>query len=82
MIGGDIVGKTSSAVKSRWNAKTYDQVPVRVPKGCKRIIESAASAAGESVNGYIQRAILERMGMDTWPTDTPGETQHLPQGGK
>lgn len=62
------MGKTSSAVKNRYNAKAYDQLPVRVPKGQKATVEAAAAALGESVNGYIQRAILDRLGLRDWPT--------------
>jgi len=61
------MGKTSSAVKNRYNAKVYDQLPIRIPKGHKSTVESAAAAAGESVNGYVQRAILDRMGLKDWP---------------
>ncbi len=61
------MGKTSSAVKNRYNAKVYDQLPIRIPKGHKSTVESAATAAGESVNGYVQRAILDRMGLEDWP---------------
>ena len=55
------MGKTSSAVKNRWNAKNYDDIRVRVPKGQKDIIKSAADAAGLSLNAFIQQAIEERM---------------------
>lgn len=61
------MGKTSSAVKNRYNAKVYDQLPIRIPKGHKATVESAAAAAGESVNGYVQRAILNRLGLEDWP---------------
>ena len=61
------MGKTSSAVKNRYNAKVYDQLPIRIPKGHKSTVESAAAAVGESVNGYVQRAILDRLGLEDWP---------------
>ena len=61
------MGKTSSAVKNRYNAKAYDQLPFRVPKGHKATVEAAAAAAGESVNGYVTRAILDRLGLKEWP---------------
>lgn len=46
-------GKTSSAVKNRYNAKAYDQIPLRVKKGEKEIIQKRAEKLGKSVNGYI-----------------------------
>lgn len=61
------MGKTSSAVKNRYNAKAYDQLPIRIPKGQKATIQAAAEAAGESVNEFTQKAILARMGLETWP---------------
>ncbi len=61
------MGKTSSAVKNRYNAKAYDQLPIRLPKGQKATVEAAAAAVGESVNLYTQRALLARMGLKDWP---------------
>lgn len=59
------MGKTSSAVKDRWNAKAYDEIKVRVPKGQKAVIQEHAASQEESVNGFIQRAIKETMERDT-----------------
>ena len=64
------MGKTSSAVKNRYNAKAYDQLPIRIPKGQKATVEAAAKEAGESVNLYTQRALLSRMGLSEWPETT------------
>ena len=61
------MGKTSSTVKNRYNAKAYDQLPIRIPKGQKATVEAAASVSGESVNGFVQRAILDRIGLQDWP---------------
>lgn len=58
------MGKTSSAVKDRYNAKTYDEIKIRVPKGQKDLIQAHAEAQGESTNGFINRAILETMERD------------------
>ena len=58
-----ILGKTSSAVKNRYNAKAYDQLPVRVPKGRKADIDAYAKARGESVNGLINNFLRESLGM-------------------
>lgn len=45
----------------------YDRVEIKVPKGQKATIEAAAANASESVNQYVQRAILTRMGLNEWP---------------
>ena len=58
------MGKTSSAVKDRYNAKTYDEIKVRVQKGEKDLIQAHAEAHGESTNGFINRAISETIERD------------------
>lgn len=58
------MGKTSSAVKDRYNAKAYDEIKIRVYKGQKELIQQYATAHGESVNAFITRAIQETMERD------------------
>ena len=58
------MGKTSNAVKDRYNAKAYDDIRLRVPKGEKERIQAFAEANGETVNGFINRLIMEAMGVD------------------
>ena len=58
------MGKTSSAVKDRYNAKAYDEIKLRVEKGQKEAIKAHAEAQGESVNGFINRAIAETIERD------------------
>ena len=55
------MGKTSSAVKNRYNAKAYDQLPIRVPKGRKAEIEAYAQGRGESVNGLVNLLLREAL---------------------
>ena len=55
------MGKTSSAVKDRYNAKAYDSITVRVPKGYKATIQAKADAAGQSLNAYIKESIDRRI---------------------
>jgi uncharacterized protein (DUF1778 family) len=58
------MGKTSAAVKNRYNDKAYDRINLTVYKGEKAIIAEHAQETGESVNGFIQRAIRETMERD------------------
>ena len=58
------MGKTSNAVKDRYNAKAYDDIRLRVPHGQKEKIQAFAEAGGETVNGFINRLIMEAMGVD------------------
>jgi len=65
-FGGDIVGgKTSAAAHNRYNAKAYDRINLMVRKGNKDVIKTHAASMGESVNGFINRAIAEAMARDT-----------------
>ena len=55
------MGKTSSAVKNRYNEKAYDRIGIVVPKGQKEEIKAAADKKGVSVNRFICDAIAEAM---------------------
>lgn len=48
-----MLAKTSNAVKDRWNAKSYDDLRIRIPKGRKADVEAYAKEHGESVNGLV-----------------------------
>lgn len=67
------MGKTSAAVKNRYAAKAYDRINLIVKKGQKQVIQQHAEKTGESVNGFINRAIEEAMQRDQ---------QQLPNGGQ
>lgn len=49
----------------KYNAKTYEEIKVRVHKGQKEVIKAHADKQGESVNGFVNRAIDETMQRDT-----------------
>lgn len=55
-------GKNSYESIKRYEDKAYDKVLVRMPKGRKGEIQTFAAQTGESVNGFINRAIGEAMG--------------------
>lgn len=57
-------GKTSAASHNRYIAKAYDRINLTVPKGRKDSIQAHATARGESVNGFIGRAITHEMERD------------------
>lgn len=59
------VSKKQQACVARYSAKNYDQFLVRVKKGRKDEIQAHAEARGESVNGFVSRAIAETMGRDS-----------------
>ena len=53
------MGKTSSAVKNRYNAKAYDQIMVRLPKGMKEQFQELCAANGDSMNNVLAQAAKE-----------------------
>ena len=55
------MGRTSSASKNKYNDKAYDRLYVVVAKGLKEKIAKHAAARGESLNGFINRAIADLM---------------------
>lgn len=57
-------GKTSAASINKYIAKAYDRVNLTLPKGQKEVVQAHATARGESVNGFIGRAIVETMERD------------------
>ena len=59
------MGKTSSAVKDRYNKKAYDRFLLTVRKGQKDEIQQYAESIGMSLNGFIIQAIEEAMKKDT-----------------
>ena len=48
----------------KWDAANLDRVSIAMPKGQEDIIKAHAEARGESVNGFINRAIDETMDRD------------------
>lgn len=49
------------------NKERYDRLNILVPKGQKAVIEDFAKQANESINQYTNKALLDRMGYNTWP---------------
>lgn len=57
-------GKNSYESIKRYQDKAYDKILIRLSKGQKDTIQAHAQAQGESVNGFIGRAINEAMERD------------------
>ena len=65
----NIIAKRESPIYTRningnYVKNNYDRINVTFPKGQKEVITAAAEAAGESVNGYIKKAVEQRMQRD------------------
>lgn len=56
--------KAQQKAVSKYMKENYDEIKVRVEKGRKDMIKAHAENHGESVNGFINRAIDEAMERD------------------
>ena len=61
------ISDKKKASNKKWDAANLDRMSYTLPKGQKATVQAAATAAGESVNEYTQRALLARMGLKMWP---------------
>lgn len=57
-----MAGKTE--YKNTWQRENVDRVNLTMAKGQKDMIKAHAEAQGESVNAFINRAILEAVERD------------------
>ena len=48
----------------KWDAANLDRISIALPKGQKDIIKAHAESMGESVNGFISRAIENQIEQD------------------
>ena len=58
------VPKANQRAVNKYVKNNYDRINVTMPKGKKADIQSHAAAQGESVNGFINRAIDHEMERD------------------
>lgn len=70
------MGKASTRAQNRYIAKAYDRINLTVPKGKKETIQAHAETQGESVNGFINRAIDNQISQDRrkGPSEAPEST--------
>lgn len=74
------MGKASTRAQNKYIAKAYDRINLTVPKGKKDTIQAHAEAQGESVNGFINRAIDHQISQDR--DKGPQEALQGPSGGE
>lgn len=61
------MGTAQTRASNKWNTKAYDRVNLILKKEVsptKEEVQTAADAAGESLNAFIVNAIKQRMGID------------------
>ena len=56
--------KAKVKANAKYTAKAYDKVLTYVSKGKKEILQTHAAANGESLNGFVNRAIDETLERD------------------
>lgn len=66
--------KAQQKAVNKYMAANYDRVNLTMPKGRKDIIQAHAAAQGESVNGFINRAIDSQMERDASSGPTEAHT--------
>lgn len=62
-------GKAATNAKRRYYEKNYDRINLTVPKGQKEALKAHADQCGESVNSFINRAIIEAIERDNNKSD-------------
>ena len=72
-MGENKNSKARIAANNRYNAKAYDRINIAVPKGDKDIIKDHAESKGESINGFVNRAIDEAMERDKQEAQSTSE---------
>ena len=65
MTDNSKVSKAQQKAVNKYVKNNYDRINVTFPKGQKEKSAAAAAAVGESVNGYIKKAIEQRMEKDS-----------------
>ena len=69
-------GKTSTASKQKYTAKTYQRIVLDVradSQQCKEEIQRAAAQAGESLTAYVVEAVRRRMVQDGYTAEQAGQ---------
>lgn len=67
------MGDKRTNQKRAFNEQTYDRLAITIPKGRKATVQAAAEREGESINGFTNKALLARMGLEEWPEAQPDE---------
>lgn len=62
--------KAQQKAQNKWIANTYDRINLTVDKGYRATIKAYADMSGESVNGFINRAIKSIIN-GVQPTESP-----------
>ena len=70
------MSKPSNAVKDRWNAKAYDDLRIRIPKGRRADVEAYAKQMETSINGMVNAFLREALKMTEEEWKLPAEEEN------
>lgn len=59
------VTKAQSKAVNKYVKNNYDRLELLMPKGKKEVIKGYAEAVDESLNGYIKKAVTNRIKAET-----------------
>lgn len=59
------VSKAQQRATAKYVRNNYDRMEIKVPKGKKQAIQDVAQAQGESLNGYVKKAVKGQIKADT-----------------
>jgi uncharacterized protein (DUF1778 family) len=58
------ISEAQKRATAKYMKNNYDRIELKVPKGRKGVIQAHAAVCGESLNGFVNRAIGETMERD------------------
>ena len=59
----------------KWDAKNLDRISIAIPKGRKATIEAYAKEQGESINGFVNDLLREKLNLSEEEWKRTGEEQ-------
>ena len=62
------ISKAQQKAVAKFNAANYDRIELRVEKGQKQVLKDHAESLGETLNGFVNRAISETVERDNATT--------------
>ncbi len=62
------ISKAQQKATAKYVKNNYDRIEIKVVKGAKSLIEAAAKADNESINGYIKKAVKAKYEANTGKT--------------
>jgi len=62
------VSKAQQKAVNKYIKGNYDRLNITIPKGSKSLIEAAAKADNQSINGYVKKAVKAQYEADMGET--------------